>query len=49
MMLEKPGKLLEQRDKRLRPLLDDKILLGWNALDEHSILQGYAALGNQDI
>jgi uncharacterized protein len=40
------GKLLEQREKRIRPLLDDKVLLGWNALMNTAFTKAYAATGN---
>jgi uncharacterized protein YyaL (SSP411 family) len=39
------GKLMEVRDGRVRPGLDDKILLGWNALMIHACCRAYAALG----
>jgi len=39
-------KLLAQRSKRIRPLLDDKILLGWNALMNTAYAKAYAALGD---
>ena len=39
-------KLLIQRSKRIRPLLDDKILLGWNALMNTAYTKAYAALGD---
>jgi uncharacterized protein YyaL (SSP411 family) len=39
-------KLLRQRSKRVRPLLDDKILLGWNALMNSACSKAYAATGN---
>ncbi|HUR09742.1 MAG TPA: hypothetical protein VM012_00130, partial [Flavitalea sp.] len=35
--------LLEEREKRIRPLLDDKILLGWNALMITAYSKAYAA------
>jgi len=38
-------KLLEHRDQRIPPLLDDKILLGWNALMITACCKAYAALG----
>ncbi|SFD30038.1 hypothetical protein SAMN05518672_1011516 [Chitinophaga sp. CF118] len=38
-------KLMAVRDLRIRPGLDDKILLGWNALMIHSCCRAYAALG----
>jgi uncharacterized protein YyaL (SSP411 family) len=37
--------LLEARAKRIRPSLDDKILLGWNALMNTAFSKAYAALG----
>jgi hypothetical protein len=37
-------KLLEARKKRVRPQLDDKVLLGWNALAVSGLCQAYAAL-----
>ena len=39
-------KLMAVRDKRIRPQLDDKILLGWNALMITAYCKGYAATGN---
>ncbi len=38
--------LLAERSKRIRPLLDDKILLGWNALMVTACCKTYAATGN---
>jgi len=38
--------LLNQRKKRIRPLLDDKILLGWNALMITACCKAYAATGS---
>ncbi|MES2372299.1 MAG: thioredoxin domain-containing protein [Bacteroidota bacterium] len=40
-------KLMEYRSKRIRPLLDDKILLGWNALLNTAYSKAYAALGDE--
>ncbi len=40
-------KLLIQRNKRIAPLLDDKILLGWNALMNTACSKAYAATGNE--
>ncbi len=37
--------LLAARNKRVRPLTDDKILLGWNALMLTAICKAYAATG----
>jgi uncharacterized protein len=39
-------KLLKERDKRIRPGTDDKILLGWNALMVTALCKAAAALGN---
>ena len=41
-------KLLEHRRKRIPPLLDDKILLGWNALMVSACCKAYAALGLEE-
>lgn len=41
-------KLLAKRASRIRPLLDDKILLGWNALMITAFGKAYAALENQE-
>jgi uncharacterized protein YyaL (SSP411 family) len=38
-------KLLEKRNLRVRPLLDDKILLGWNALMNIACSKAFAATG----
>jgi uncharacterized protein YyaL (SSP411 family) len=38
--------LMAARDTRIRPGLDDKVLLGWNALMIHAYCKAYAALGN---
>lgn len=40
------AELLAERKKRVHPGLDDKILLGWNALLIHAHCKAYAALGN---
>jgi uncharacterized protein YyaL (SSP411 family) len=40
-------KLLAQRSKRVRPLLDDKMLLGWNALMNTACSKAYAATGQE--
>ncbi len=39
-------KLLQERNKRIRPLTDDKILLGWNALLVTAFCKAGAALAN---
>jgi uncharacterized protein len=38
--------LLQERNKRIRPLLDDKLLLSWNALMNTAYSKAYAATGN---
>lgn len=38
-------KLLEYRQKRIRPGLDDKIIVSWNAMMSIGFLDAYAALG----
>ncbi|WP_346317247.1 thioredoxin domain-containing protein [Chitinophaga sp. YIM B06452] len=40
-------KLMAARDKRIRPGLDDKILLGWNTLMIHACCKAAAALGDE--
>lgn len=40
-------KLLLERAKRVRPLTDDKILLGWNAMMNIAYSKAYAATGNE--
>ena len=40
-------KLLEVRSGRIKPLLDDKILLSWNALMITACCKAYAAIGNE--
>ncbi|MFW2478337.1 MAG: thioredoxin domain-containing protein [Sediminibacterium sp.] len=39
------GKLMQHRAARVRPLLDDKHLLGWNAMMNIAYGQAYAVLG----
>lgn len=41
------GKLMQERDKRIRPLTDDKILLGWNALMNIALSHAYSATLNE--
>jgi uncharacterized protein YyaL (SSP411 family) len=41
-------KLLAVREKRVRPLLDDKILLGWNALMNSACSKAYMATGLEE-
>jgi hypothetical protein len=38
-------RLLERRSHRVRPALDDKVLLGWNALMSIAACKAYGALG----
>jgi uncharacterized protein len=40
-------KLMARRSQRIRPLLDDKILCGWNALMIIACCKAFAALGNE--
>jgi uncharacterized protein len=40
-------RLLTVRNKRIRPQLDDKILLGWNALMITACCKAFAALGDE--
>jgi len=42
------ARLLERRNSRIRPQLDDKILLGWNALMISAYCKAYAALGVEE-
>jgi uncharacterized protein len=42
------AKLLSEREKRIRPALDDKILLGWNALMCGALCKAYAATGKEN-
>ncbi len=39
-------KLLAKRNERIRPLLDDKFILGWNALMNIACCKAYAATGS---
>ena len=41
------NKLLKQRNTRIRPNLDDKILLGWNSLMNTALSKSYAAIGDE--
>jgi len=40
-------KLLEERRERIRPLLDDKIILGWNALMNTACSKAFGATGHE--
>ena len=41
-------KLFEVREQRVRPGLDDKVLLSWNALFARSLVEAAAAMGRDD-
>jgi len=41
-------KLMKERDKRVRPGLDDKILTSWNALMINGYIDAYNALGHKE-
>jgi uncharacterized protein len=41
-------RLLERRSQRIRPALDDKVLLSWNALMNIGLSNAYAATGNEE-
>ncbi len=45
-LAEDRNKLLERRALRVRPGLDDKVLLSWNALMITAMTRGYRALGD---
>ena len=45
---EAAGRLLQKRAARIRPQLDDKILLGWNALMNTALCKAYAATGEEE-
>lgn len=47
-ILKANEKLLEARGKRIRPNLDDKILLSWNALMITAYCKAYAALSDEE-
>ena len=42
------NKLLYERDKRIRPITDDKVLLGWNALLVTALCKAAAALNDDN-
>ena len=42
------SRLLEHRSHRVRPALDDKVLLGWNALMNIACSKAYGALGTEE-
>ena len=41
--------LLENRAKRIRPGLDDKVLLGWNSLMSSGLIEAYNAFGEDEF
>jgi uncharacterized protein YyaL (SSP411 family) len=43
------AKLLQERSTRVRPELDDKILLGWNAMMNRAYSKAYAATGHESF
>jgi len=45
---EQRRRLLEVREQRIRPGLDDKVLLGWNALQCTAYAHAFAALGHAE-
>jgi uncharacterized protein YyaL (SSP411 family) len=46
-LLASRDKLMAVRSRRIRPLLDDKILLGWNAMMNTAYAKAWAALGDE--
>ena len=46
VLINAGNQLLQHRAKRIRPALDDKILLGWNALMNTAYSKAFAATGN---
>jgi len=46
-LVQATSRLLAEREKRERPLLDDKVLLSWNALLCTAFCKAYAALGDK--
>lgn len=42
------AKLMEVRNKRVKPGLDDKIILGWNSLMNSALCKAYQATGNEE-
>lgn len=44
-LAEDRAKLFAVRAKRVRPSLDDKVILSWNALTISAMVKGYRALG----
>ena len=48
LLAESRSKLLSERNKRIRPALDDKIILGWNALMNTACSRAFSATGAED-
>ena len=48
IILSGKEKLLAKRSKRIRPQLDDKILLSWNCLMNSALSHAFAATGNKE-
>lgn len=48
LLQEGREQLLNVRQKRVRPLLDDKIILGWNALMNTACSQAFRATGEEE-
>ena len=48
LIREGKEKILAHREKRVRPLLDDKIILGWNALMNTACSKAFSATGNEE-
>jgi hypothetical protein len=46
-LVEWKHRMMERRSQRIRPRLDDKILLGWNALMITACCKAFAALGDE--
>ena len=46
-LAEARRRLLQHRSRRVAPALDDKVLLGWNALMNLACSKAFAALGNE--
>lgn len=47
LFLEQKHQLLKEREKRIRPLRDDKILCSWNGLMIHSLVQAGCAFSEK--